>query len=161
MKKFSWPKHSVLVIAIITTWLTTYVGYFTSFNMKIDNAMQQFILFINPLTFLLFIYGIALFIKNTKTRNRYIIAVSVITSIIMFSNAVFYRFFTDFITLPLLFQTSNFADLSSSIVENLRWLDVFFFTGCWLGSGVNFSIATCLNESLPDDISLSEPAIAC
>lgn len=128
MKKFSWPKHSVLVIAIIATWLTTYVGYFTSFNMKIDNTMQQFILFINPLTFLLFIYGIALFIKNTKTRNRYIIAVSVITSIIMFSNAVFYRFFTDFITLPLLFQTSNFADLSSSIVENLRWLDVFFFT---------------------------------
>ncbi|WP_153732950.1 LTA synthase family protein [Sporosarcina obsidiansis] len=128
MRKFEWPKHSVLIIAIIATWLTTYIGYFTSFNMKIDNAMQQFILFINPLTFLLFVYGIALFIKKTKTRNRYIVTVSLLTSIVMFSNAVFYRFFTDFITLPLLFQTSNFADLTSSITENMHFLDVFFFT---------------------------------
>lgn len=128
MSKISWPKHSVLIIAVIATWLTTYIGYITSFNMKIDNAMQQFILFINPLAFLLFIYGIALFIKKTKTRNRYILTVSILTSVVMFSNAVFYRFFTDFITLPLLFQTSNFADLSSSITENMRFLDVFFFT---------------------------------
>lgn len=128
MRKISWPKHSVLIIAVLATWITTYVGYFTSFNMKIDNAMQQFILFMNPLTFLLFVYGVALFIKKTKMRNRYILTVSLVTSLIMFSNAVFYRFFTDFITLPLLFQTSNFADLSSSITENMRLLDVFFFT---------------------------------
>ncbi|ARD46800.1 hypothetical protein SporoP37_00145 [Sporosarcina sp. P37] len=128
MRKFSWPKHSVLIIAVIATWLTTYIGYFTSFNMKIDNAMQQFILLINPLAFLLFVYGVALFIKKTKTRNRYILTVSILTSVVMFSNAVFYRFFTDFITLPLLFQTSNFSDLSSSITENMRILDVFFFT---------------------------------
>ncbi|MDV6377903.1 LTA synthase family protein [Sporosarcina sp. GW1-11] len=128
MRKISWPKHSVLIIAVIATWLTTYIGYFTSFNMKIDNAMQQFILFINPLAFLLFIYGIALFIKKTRTRNRYILTISILTSVVMFSNAVFYRFFTDFITIPLLFQTSNFADLSSSITENMRFLDVFFFT---------------------------------
>lgn len=128
MKKFEWPKHSVLIIAIIATWLTTYVGYLTSFNMKIDNAMQQLILLINPLAFLLFIYGIALFIKKTKTRNRYIFTVSLLTSIVMFSNAVFYRFFTDFITLPLLFQTSNFVDLTSSATENMHLTDIFFFT---------------------------------
>lgn len=102
MRKLSWPKHSVLAIAIIATWLTTYFGYLTSFNMKIDNLMQEFILFMNPLSFLLFIYGLSLFIKRTKTRNRYILTVSLITSIIMFSNAVFYRFFNDFITLPVL-----------------------------------------------------------
>src|SRR4051794_18732880 len=101
MKRVTWPKHSVLVIAIIATWLTTYIGYITSFNMKIDNMMQEFILFINPLSFLLFAYGLALFIKSTKRRNIYVISISLITSIIMFSNAVFYRFFNDFITLPL------------------------------------------------------------
>ena len=44
MKKFSWPKHSVLIIAIVATWITTYIGYKTSFNMTIDNMMQEFIL---------------------------------------------------------------------------------------------------------------------
>ncbi|CAM3122299.1 LTA synthase family protein [Filibacter tadaridae] len=128
MKKVAWKKHSVLIIAIIATWITTYVGYLTSFNLKIENVMQQFILFMNPLSFLLLIYGIALFIKNAKKRNIYILSISIITSIIMFSNAVFYRFFNDFITLPVLFQTSNFRDLSSSVTTNMHLLDVFFFT---------------------------------
>ena len=95
--------------------------------MKIDNVMQQFILFINPLSFLLLVYGIALFIKSSKKRNIYILTVSIMTSIVMFSNAVFYRFFSDFITLPVLFQTSNFKDLSSSVTGNMNGTDVFFF----------------------------------
>lgn len=128
MKKFVWPKHSVLMIAIVATWITTYVGYSTSFNMKIDNVMQHFILLMNPLSFLLFVYGIALFIKNTKKRNLYILTISIMTSVIMFANAVFYRFFNDFITLPVLFQTSNFKDLTSSVTSNLSILDIFFFT---------------------------------
>lgn len=128
MRKLNWPKHSILVIAIIATWLTTYIGYISSFNMKIDNMIQEFILFLNPLSFLLFIYGIALFIKSMKRRKIYILSISVITSIIMFSNAVFYRFFNDFITLPVLFQTSNFGDLSSSVFANIHVWDIFFFT---------------------------------
>ena len=96
--------------------------------MKIDNMIQELILFINPLSFLLFIYGIALFIKSVKRRQIYILSISLITSIIMFSNAVFYRFFSDFITLPLLFQTSNFGDLSSSVFANIHVADIFFFT---------------------------------
>ncbi|WP_342511354.1 LTA synthase family protein [Sporosarcina sp. FSL K6-1522] len=128
MKNKAWPKHSVLIIAIVATWLTTYFGYLTSFNMKIDNMMQEFILFMNPLSFLLLVYGLALFMKSTKKRNRYLLTVSILTSIVMFSNAVFYRFFNDFITLPVLFQTSNFGDLSSSVTANLHLTDIFFFT---------------------------------
>lgn len=128
MKNKVWPKHSVLVIAIIATWLTTYIGYITSFSMKIDNMMQEFILLLNPLSFLLFVYGISLFIKTTKKRNAYLLTVSILTSVVMFSNAVFYRFFSDFITLPVLFQTNNFRDLSSSVTANMSWADIFFFT---------------------------------
>ena len=128
MKKITWPKHSVLIIAIVATWIMTYIGYKTSFNMKIDNLMQEFILIMNPLSFLLFVYGIALFIKSTKRKNIYLLTVSLLTSIVMFSNAVFYRFFNDFITLPVLFQTSNFKDLSSSVTSNMHVTDIFFFT---------------------------------
>jgi len=96
--------------------------------MKIENVMQEFILIINPLSFLLFVYGIALFIKSRKKRNGYLVSVTILTSIVMFSNAVFYRFFNDFITLPVLFQTSNFNDLSSSVTSSIHLTDIFFFT---------------------------------
>ncbi|MFJ8066729.1 LTA synthase family protein [Psychrobacillus sp. NPDC096426] len=128
MRKKSWPTHSILVLAIVATWIKTYIVYHTSFDMKIENIMQQVILFINPLSFILFIYGISLFFKNPKIKNRYIVTTSIILSAVLYANAVFYRFFTDFITLPVLFQTSNFGDLGTSAAESIYWYDIFYFT---------------------------------
>lgn len=128
MKKKNWPTHSILVLAILATWIKTYVVYHTSFDMKIENIMQQVILFINPLSFLLFIYGLSLFFKSPKSRNRYIVITSFILAVVLYGNAVFYRFFTDFITLPVLFQTSNFGDLGASAMESIYATDIFYFT---------------------------------
>lgn len=127
MLKKEWPKHSILAIAIVATWLKTYVTYKTSFSITIDNALQEFILFINPLSLLLFAYGISLFFKTEKAKNRSIMAVAVIASIILYANVAFYRFFSDFITLPVLFQTNNFGDLGSSAAESIYATDVLFF----------------------------------
>ncbi|MBT2571613.1 LTA synthase family protein [Planococcus sp. ISL-110] len=127
MLKKEWPKHSILAIAIIATWLKTYIVYKTSFSITIDNLLQEFILFINPLSMLLFIYGISLFFKSEKAKNRYLVAVAVITSIILYGNVAFYRFFSDFITLPVLFQTENFGDLGSSAAASIFWTDLLYF----------------------------------
>ncbi len=32
MKSFKWPKHSILAIAIIATWIKTAIVYRTSFD---------------------------------------------------------------------------------------------------------------------------------
>src|SRR6185312_13687651 len=42
------------------------------------------------------------------------------------------RFFNDFITLPVLFQTSNFRDLSSSVSANMHLTDIFFFSDVFI-----------------------------
>ena len=127
MKTLNWPKHSILAIAIVLTWIKTYIVYHVSFSMKIENVMQQMILFLNPLSFLLFIYGISLFFKSVKARNRYLLITSSILAIILYANVAFYRFFSDFITLPVLFQTSNFGDLGASAAESIFLTDVFYF----------------------------------
>src|SRR5699024_1035226 len=50
-----------------------------------------------------------------------------IGSIVIYVNVVFYRSFTDFITIPQLFQTSNLADLTSSIFMLIKFYDIFMF----------------------------------
>ncbi|TWT09131.1 LTA synthase family protein [Planomicrobium sp. CPCC 101079] len=132
MLKKEWPKHSILVIAIIATWLKTYIVYKTSFSITIDNALQEFILFINPLSLILFVYGISLFFKSEKGKNRYLVTVTVISSIVLYANVAFYRFFSDFITLPVLFQTENFGDLGSSASESIFWTDIFYFADVFI-----------------------------
>ena len=125
MKAMKWPKHSILAFAIIATWIKTVIAYVTSFDMSIDNGMQYFILFINPLSLLLFAYGISLFFKSAKVRNRYIIWMSLVLSIVLYGNVAFYRFYNDFITLPVLFQTSNFSDLGTSAAAIINWFDFY------------------------------------
>src|SRR5699024_5211986 len=46
---------------------------------------------------------------------------------LLYSNAVYYRFNSDFITLPVLTQTSNFGSLGGSIADLIVWTDVFYW----------------------------------
>ncbi|MCY8205127.1 MULTISPECIES: LTA synthase family protein [unclassified Bacillus (in: firmicutes)] len=123
MRKTFFSKISFMLIAILLMWLKTYAVYKTSFHIKIDNLTQEFILFINPLSFLLLIFGFSLFLKG-KNRNRYIIAMSCLITFVLLANMVFYRFYNDFLTIPVLFQTSNMGDLGSSIGTLLEPTDL-------------------------------------
>lgn len=127
MRNFKWSKMSLITMATILLWLKTYIVYKTSFDIKIETLRQGFILFINPLSFLMFLLGIGLFM-NEKKQMRYILICSFFVSFILFANVVFYRFFNDFLTLPVLFQTSNMSALGSSVSELLHWKDLLYFT---------------------------------
>ncbi|MDZ5712162.1 LTA synthase family protein [Jeotgalibacillus haloalkalitolerans] len=126
-KRWSMPKLSLVIIAIAFLWIKTFIAYHASFNISTDNFMQDLILFINPLSFLLLIFGVGLLFKKEKTRNNYVIITSFVLTTILFANMVFYRFFNDFITLPVLFQTNNFGDLGGSAMENIYMTDALYF----------------------------------
>ncbi|WP_210365928.1 LTA synthase family protein [Bacillus sp. REN3] len=126
MKNNKWSQASIVTIAVLMLWLKTYIAYKTSFDIKIENWKQEIILFINPLSFLMFIFGISLFLKE-KNQKRYILITSFIVSVILFANVVFYRFFNDFLTIPVLFQTSNMSDLGSSVTELINLKDLLYF----------------------------------
>ncbi|WP_044894800.1 LTA synthase family protein [Bacillus alveayuensis] len=126
MKHLSLRKYRFVLIATILLWIKTYIVYKTSFDIEIESWKQEFILFINPLSFLLFVFGFSFFMKE-KARNRYIIITSFLTSFVLYANVMFYRFFNDFITLPVLFQTSNMGDLGNSVLELFRFTDLMLF----------------------------------
>src|SRR5699024_12042579 len=52
--------------------------------------------------------------------------VHIFMSFLLYANVVYYRFNTDFITLPVLTQTSNFASLGGSISSLVTWTDLFY-----------------------------------
>ncbi|RDI43947.1 LTA synthase family protein [Falsibacillus pallidus] len=126
MNKKNSPMPFVIIGAVLM-WIKTYIAYKTSFNMKIDDPLQEFILLINPLSFLLIIFSLALFMEKEKNQKIYIIGMSGILTFILYANIGFYRFFNDFLTLPVLFQTNNFGELGSSMGELLHWTDIAYF----------------------------------
>ncbi len=122
---------SFVIMAVFLLWIKTYIVYKTSFDIKLENLSQEFILFINPLSFLMFIFGISFWIRENN-RTSYIIATSFFISFILFANVVYYRFFNDFLTIPVLFQTRNLGDVGSSVSELVTIADFMYFADCIL-----------------------------
>ncbi|MEM1504302.1 LTA synthase family protein [Domibacillus sp. 8LH] len=117
------PLH-FFALAVILVWLKSYIAYLTEFQLGINNAMQTFLLFLNPLSSAVLFLGLALF---SKRSGRWILVFSSIMTLILYSNILYYRFFNDFVTLPTLFQTSNAGHLGGSIADLTEWHDVIYF----------------------------------
>jgi lipoteichoic acid synthase len=114
------------ISAIILLWLKTYIIQLTQFNLGIDSSIQQFLLFLNPLGSSVLFLSLAFLFKG-KIRFIALILIDFLMSFLLYANALYYRFFNDFITLPTLTQTQNFGDVSGSVTTLLKPFDIFFF----------------------------------
>ncbi|WP_445487213.1 LTA synthase family protein [Niallia sp. 03133] len=125
--KFITKHSSFFLIAIILFWIKTYVAYKVEFNLGVTGAFQQFLLVINPISSALFFIGLALFIKG-KAQPIMIIIMTSLMSSLLYANIVYYRFFTDFITVPVVMQVKvNGGQLNDSIFSLLKGYDVLYF----------------------------------
>lgn len=125
MKKILQSKMGFFSIAVVLIWLKSYLIYLHEFNLDIQNTLQEFLLFFNPVSSALIFLGIALFARGKKA-GIWIIVIHFLMSFLLYANVVFYRFNTDFITLPVLTQTSNFGSLGTSIASLVEWKDLLY-----------------------------------
>lgn len=115
------------LVASLLFGLKTYIVYRFMFSIDLDNFMQEFILFINPFIFAFLLFALSIWFNHTSRQMKFIRYSILIGTAILYANLVFYRSFTDFITIPQLFQTSNAADLGASILSLIKIYDIFLF----------------------------------
>jgi len=124
------PKRSgipIYILAALLFGLKTYIVYRFMFNIELENGMQEFILFINPFVSAFMIFAISVWFNKTSRQMKYVRYSYFIATFIVYANLVFYRQFTDFITIPQLFMGSNMADLGSSILTLIMPYDILLF----------------------------------
>ena len=88
--------------------------------------MQELLLFINPLSAAIILFGIALFAKG-KRACWWILIFSTLMTVVLYSNIMFYRFFDDFLTLPNLLQTDNVSNMTDGIFSTMNGYDFLYF----------------------------------
>lgn len=115
------------VVASLVFGLKTYIVYRFLFSISLDNMMQELILFINAFVSAFLFFAISVWFNKVSRQMKFIRYSMLIGTLIIYFNLIFYRSFTDFITVPLLFQTSNIADLSTSVFSLLKLTDVLLF----------------------------------
>ncbi|MGY0692921.1 LTA synthase family protein [Virgibacillus sp. FSP13] len=123
-----WPKIPLYIIATLLFGVKTYIIYRFMFSIELDNSMQELILFINPFVSAFLIFALSVWFKKQSRQMKFLRYTALIGTVILYFNLVFYRSFTDFITIPQLFQASNMGDLGSSILTLIKVYDIFLFT---------------------------------
>ncbi len=113
-------------MAVIMFWIKTYIGYRVEFSLGIENGIQKFLLFVNPLSSAVLFFALAFLAKEKKTF-KWTIRLNLLASIWLFFNIVYYRSFTDFITLPTLTQVQNASDLGPSVLALFKAYDILYF----------------------------------
>ena len=120
-------KLGFFTIVLGTFWLKTYVIYLTKFNLGAEGAMQNFLLFLNPLPSGLLLLGIGLFFKGRKSY-WIMIMIDFILSLWLFANILYYREFSNFLSLSIIKTSGSTADnLGKSIVGITRITDFLTF----------------------------------
>jgi lipoteichoic acid synthase len=119
-------KLSFFYLIVVLFWLKTYSAYKIEFNLGVEGTMQEFLLFINPLSTALLFFGLALFWKG-KGRNIAFGTINFLLSFLLYANIVYYRFFNDFITVPVMMQAKTNSGMGSSALELMSPLDILYF----------------------------------
>lgn len=120
-------RFGFFTLVLFVFWIKTYLVYITKFNLGIASTYQMVLAFLNPLPFALLILGIALYFKGKKSYWLLLI-LDFICSLWMFANILYYREFSDFLSLGIIKTSGTVSNnLGLSISEILHGTDFLVF----------------------------------
>ncbi|KYD10739.1 LTA synthase family protein [Heyndrickxia sporothermodurans] len=124
MKKLN--GFSLYILAVLLLWIKTLIIYFFEFDLRTGTVLDTLILLINPIGSIALFLSIGLFFAK-KMRKTAIFVIYILLTGVLYGNILYYRFYIDFITVPVLFQFQNVGGLSQSTLELINWTDPLLF----------------------------------
>ena len=112
---------------LLLYWFKTMWAYSVDFNLDIQGPYQIFLAVINPLPISLLFIALALYIKRTKLFYSLAFGIYLLLFIWLISNSIYYREFTDFVTVNTMLASSKVsAGLGAAALELFRPWDVIY-----------------------------------
>jgi len=114
-------------LVVILFCVKTYIIYQTKFTLGAKGGMQQFLLVVNPIPAALLTLGIALYFSG-RLSYWLMMLIDFFESIWIFANIVYYREFSDFLSMGIIKGSGNVQNnLGKSLMEIIHFTDFFVF----------------------------------
>ncbi|MBU9714332.1 LTA synthase family protein [Evansella tamaricis] len=118
--------HKFMLFCLLLLWGKTFTVSLLTFNIQMNKYIDVVIFALNPLAFLIVLFSVGILL-NTKIQPKYYFVISLLLTVVLYANSVYFREFSDIITLPMLVMSANMGDLSTSIFALIQWYDIFYF----------------------------------
>ena len=124
-------RFGFFLLLTLLLWIKNLFAYFVDFDLRLDNALQVFILLINPIATTMLFLSIFLFIRRTKAAYITGYLIYLLLSLLLFANVVYYQEFTDFLTIDTILGAGKVASgLGESAIRLFKPHDVLYFLDC-------------------------------
>ncbi|ALB28894.1 LTA synthase family protein [Companilactobacillus heilongjiangensis] len=112
-------RQKVILLLSALLWIETIIAYFVDFNLGIEGPLQILIALFNPFGFILLILSIANYIVRKKTFTTAIIILFALETIILIANVIYYREFSDFISIDTILSAQKFNGAMGKSITTL------------------------------------------
>jgi lipoteichoic acid synthase len=136
VKKAFSNRWVILLTASVLFWAKTILAYYVDFSLGVEGSVQTFILWINPIATTLLMFGVFLYVKKFKPALVVLFLMDLLNTVILYLNVIFYREFTDFVTIKSILGFSKVSQgISGSSFalmkphDVLYWIDLAVFLG--------------------------------
>ncbi|MCA1053683.1 LTA synthase family protein [Rossellomorea aquimaris] len=115
-----------IAIILLLLWLKTVMVMVVGFNIPLHSFLDALLIFINPIGSLMIAIGFSFyFAKSIKPLKLFLIFVFLTG--ILYADLLYYRFYSDYVTLPILFQFKNVGGIGPSTFELMSPWDILLF----------------------------------
>ncbi|WP_396121420.1 LTA synthase family protein [Apilactobacillus apisilvae] len=116
-------------LLVFLFWLKTIYAYFYDFQLGINSPFEYIVALINPVATTLFMFGIAMYIKPSRLFYPIILILDILNTVLLYLNVIYFREFTDFMTISTMTGYSKVNQgLSGSSLALTMPHDIFFWT---------------------------------
>lgn len=133
-----------LLLAIIVLWLKTIMVAIFGFNFQLYSLIDVLLILLSPIGSIMLIMSFSFFMKERLHKGMFFLALTLTTGL-LYGDLLYYRFYSDFVTVPILFQFKNVGGLGPSTFELMSAWDLLLFADLiiigWMVWKKNFSIA--------------------
>jgi lipoteichoic acid synthase len=120
------PSLRIVIMAVSAIWIKTVFVLFLGFDLKIVSAWEIPAMLISPAGSLILLFGFCFYFSKTFKPVLFWIS-WIVANALLYGDLLYYRFYTDFVTLPILFQFDNVGGLGPSTLELMSPWDLLLF----------------------------------
>lgn len=115
-------------LLVFLFWIKTLIAYFTDFKLGAQGLVQYLIVLINPLGTTLLLFGLAFYFKRSRFFYPVLMGIDIANTLLLYLNVIYYREFTDFMTIATMTGYSKVNQgLSGSSLALTNLHDVFYW----------------------------------
>ncbi len=124
-------RRGFLVLLAALFWIKTIIAYFVDFKLGIQNPFQFIIVMINPIATTALLLGIPLYFKKSRVFYPLAILIAILQTVLLYLNVIYFREFTDFMTVSTMtgYSKVNQGLSGSSLAltnvhDIIYWIDI-------------------------------------